>query len=480
MFRRSKAAQRSQELVFLDPDDDLGTIRSKLESTTAEEVYLVVPRRSPVLRTPLEFRILARVANELSSETIIVSDNPTRRRLAEHEGFRTRRSLRTLKHLMLRPDQRPPLFVVPDWVPGLLPVLSFLLPVGAAATLAAVAIPQMRVTLVPQTTPVGRDLEITVDPAAQALDPARAILPGEVITQEVTERGALPIPAERTVGKDKARGEIIILNSRPQPHVLQKGTRVMVEGGPKFVLDQEVSAPPGVPVRAGITAVDAGSAGNVRAGAITAFDGFDASGLAITQQRPTTGGTDRQARVVTEEDIARLRQDLLAQARRDAVGQLRTRAGQDRSLPDETIQVQPRGEKFDQQLGQEADQLTGTLTAQATAVAFENARFNELVAQILVRDAGGGSTLSGDPKISPPAIQSVQGQTIKLRTRAEGVVVQEINAAQLQERLRGTTPEEAEARVARISGLAQQPRVEITPSWAPRAFRVDVVVQGPR
>ena len=37
-FRRAQVAPRSQELVFLDADDDLGTIRSKLESSSAEEI----------------------------------------------------------------------------------------------------------------------------------------------------------------------------------------------------------------------------------------------------------------------------------------------------------------------------------------------------------------------------------------------------------------------------------------------------------
>src|SRR5207253_6432439 len=95
LFRRRKVLPRSQELVFLDADDDLGTIRSKLESSTAEEIFLVIPRRSSVLRTPLEFRILARIANELSSETVMVTEDGSRRRLANQEGFRTRRGLRT-------------------------------------------------------------------------------------------------------------------------------------------------------------------------------------------------------------------------------------------------------------------------------------------------------------------------------------------------------------------------------------------------
>src|SRR5207253_5129001 len=94
-FRRAQVAPRSQELVFPAADDDLGTIPSKLESSSAEEIYLVIPRRSSVLRTPLEFRILARIANEMSSETVLVTDDPSRRRLANQEGFRTRRGLRT-------------------------------------------------------------------------------------------------------------------------------------------------------------------------------------------------------------------------------------------------------------------------------------------------------------------------------------------------------------------------------------------------
>src|SRR5918911_3193716 len=116
-FRRAKVVPRSQELVFLDADDDLGTIRSKLESSSAEEIYLVIPRRSSVLRSPLEFRMMARIANEMSSETVLVTDDPSRRRLANQEGFRTRRSLRTLRHLMLAPGQHPPRFVMPDWLP---------------------------------------------------------------------------------------------------------------------------------------------------------------------------------------------------------------------------------------------------------------------------------------------------------------------------------------------------------------------------
>src|SRR5919206_3011449 len=108
----------TQEVVFLDLDDDLGTVRAKLESSAADEVYLVIPRRSPILRTPLEFRILARMTHQLSSETIIVTGDGSRRSLAKQEGLRTRRSVRSLRHLSRPPGTRSwGLPGIPDWFP---------------------------------------------------------------------------------------------------------------------------------------------------------------------------------------------------------------------------------------------------------------------------------------------------------------------------------------------------------------------------
>ena len=34
--------------------------------------------------------------------------------------------------------------------------------------------------------------------------------------------------------------------------------------------------------------------------------------------------------------------------------------------------------------------------------------------------------------------------------------------------------------LARLSGLAEAPSVDLLPAWAPRAFRIDVNVQGPK
>ena len=482
-FRRTKAVPRSQELVFLDADDDLGTIRSKLEASSAEEIYLVIPRRSSVLRTPLEYRILARIANEMSSETILVTEDPSRRRLAHQEGFRTRRGLRTLKHLMLAPDQHPPRFVLPDWIP--LPSFASFLSLVGAITIVALAVlvvyPTMRVTLVPQTNPISRMVDITIDPDAKAADASTATLPGQLVTAMVDVSDSLPIPSDRTIGRDKAHGEVVITSQRPQSFTLPKGATVRVDGGPRFVTDQDRPLPPKVPVRIGITAADPGTQSNVGVGAITRFDGTGFEELDVTNQRATSGGTDRQAKVVTEEDRKALEDKLRQQAHDKGFTLLQQRAGTEQTLPEPTLSVDPKAEvKFDQDVGAEAEQLTGRMSAGVSGTVFQNRAYNDLVNQVLERSAGADSRLGAPAQLEVPGVLKVDGHKVVLRCLANGVLESSIDTRGLGDALRGSTPQDARAYLARLSGLAEPPAVDMTPAWAPRAFRIDVVVRGPK
>jgi hypothetical protein len=470
--------------VFLDADDDLGTIRSKLEASSAEEIYLVIPRRSSVLRTPLEFRILARIANEMSSETILVTDDSSRRRLAHQEGFRTQRSLRSLKHLMLAPGQRAPLFSVPDWLPlpSLASLLTFLLLFVLPIAAVVAFYPSMQVTLVPQTTSLERTVDVTVDPDARTADTASGTLPATTLSEQVQVSESVLIPGDRTLGRDKARGEVVIVNQRSAPFTLPRGTTVRVDGGPKFVVDQERPLPPRVPVRVGVTAADAGSAGNVAAGQITQFEGNGLEQIDVSNQRPTTGGTDRQAKVVTEEDRKNL-EDKLRQAARDrGFAQIQRQAGPEQTVPEPSVSITPapNGFTFDQEIGAESDQLTGRLTAAVTATVFQNRAFNDLVNQVLEQSAGSDARLGAPARLEVPGVLRVDGKKVLLRVKATGVLESAIDPASITNALRGSSPQEARAYLGRISGLAEPPTIDIVPAWAPRAFRVDVSVRGPK
>jgi baseplate J-like protein len=481
-FRRAQVVPRSQELVFLDADDDLGTIRSKLESSSAEEIFLVIPRRSSVLRTPLEFRILARIANEMSSETVLVTDDPSRRRLANQEGFRTRRGLRTLKHLMLAPDQSPPRFVVPDWVP--LPTFTSLLSTIGLLVIAGLAIfgfyPQMHVTVVPQTRTVNQSVDVTVDPDVKTADATAASLPATLLSVPVDVSGSVPVPSDRTIGSDKAHGEVIVTSQRPTTSSLAKGSVVRVDGGPSYTTDQDINLPPRVPVRVGVTAVDAGTVGNVAAGDISTFDGNGYDQLQVTNQRPTSGGTDRQAKVVSNDDRKTLEDMLRKNARDKGFAQLQQKAGPDQTLPEMSLVVEPGTLTFDQDVGAESDQLTGRLTTNVSGTVFQNLAYNDLVGKVLEQKSGNGWQLGAPVKVDTPGVLKVDGHKVVLRCDASGLLQSSVDADGIKRALTGSSLQDARAYLTRLSGLAEAPNVVITPQWAPRAFRIDVNVQGPK
>jgi hypothetical protein len=185
---RTDPRAESQDVIVADRNDDLGSLRAKLESTQADEVFLVLPGEAGVLRTVLDFRVFARMLQSLASDVVIVSGNGDRRRLARTAGFRTRRSLRGLLHL-LPPDQaerfRFKWYRFWRWLP-LLSLLALFVPtvvVLVVAALLVVLVPELRVTLSPATDVDSVLLDLRVDPSVAQPDPVARRLPAATLEQ---------------------------------------------------------------------------------------------------------------------------------------------------------------------------------------------------------------------------------------------------------------------------------------------------------
>ena len=124
--------------------------------------------------------------------------------------------------------------------------------------------------------------------------------------------------------------------------------------------------------------------------------------------------------------------------------------------------------------------MSGRLRATVSATAFRNLAYNELVGQVLARSAGPDSKLNAPAEVKTPGFIKMEGRKAVLRSDASGVLVRDIDARKITDALRGSTPRDAYAYLERLSGLAEPPVIELTPSWAPRAFRIDVTIRGPK
>ena len=476
----------TQEVVFLDLDDDLGTVRAKLESTGADEVYLVIPRRSPILRSPLEFRILARLTHELSSETIIVTADGSRRSLARGEGLRTKRSVRSLRHLSRPPGSRGlwlPSF--PDWIPlpSFAGLLLTLLVAGLAVFIALGVVPVMKVTVSAQTLPQQQDVEVIVDPNARQADLSRRTIPGETLQQRVEVVASQSTSGGKRLGRDKARGEVVFLSQNNQPVTIPRSTVLVANNGAKFLTDLDVQVAPfsqGV-AKVGITAADAGSLGNVDARQIARIEGLNAPNITPRNNAATGGGTDRDGKAVSPDDVTRLKEQLQNRAREQALAELYARTGGDRSLVQQSLRLRNEGETIEPGVDAEAEQVTGRFAVVATATVFKNVDYNGMIQQTLLAAAGTGFDLPiGQLGVGTPEVMNVDDGRVRLKSRSQATLVRQVDAEDVVEAIRWKTIPEARASLARMEGIAGSPRIELTPEWAPRAYRTEVSVAAPR
>ena len=484
MLRKRPGPARSQELIFLDTDDDLGTVRAKLESSPAEEVFLVVPRGAGTLRTPLEYRILARMAHELSTDVTIVSTEGTRRQLARQEGLRTRRGYGSVRHLAEAAGApRPGPLAVLDSLPlpsfSALFVLIVILVLGLVGLL--VAAPVMRVTLTPVSQSFQRDVELVVDPSERTPDPATGVLPGEPLQHRFEVSGSVPATGQKDVGRDPARGEIVFSNGSPNAVVLPARSTVVARNSVRFLLDGEVRVGAysyGI-ARVGVTAQERGSIGNIGANQIASVDP-PIDRLTVANPRPFTGGTDRPAKAVTAADHARLREQLLQRAREQALAEFAARGGEASSIPAVSVDVKVESESFKPAIEAEGDQLSGSMTVSASAVGWKNQSLNELVQTMLVARFGPDFELPIEQlRLTPPEVLENQDGLMRLRIKADAMVVHKVDPGPVAEQLRWKSGSEARSLLASVPGVSGA-RVDLSPPWAPRALRVEVDVAAPK
>jgi hypothetical protein len=194
-----------------------------------------------------------------------------------------------------------------------------------------------------------------------------------------------------------------------------------------------------------------------------------------------TGGTDRPARAVAAADQVKLKEALLERASEQAIAEFASRGGSGKSIPREALQLRIENESYQPAVEAEADQLAGTLNVAATALAWENQAFNNLVQAMLLTRFGQQYDLPLDQlRMPPPEVLEARNQRLRLRVKADAVVVHNLSPAPIENELRGKSPSEASSILRRLPGLAGSPRVEISPSWAPRAYRVEVAIGSPK
>src|ERR1700686_1544154 len=95
-----------EQIIYLDPNDELTRVRERIEEVPARRIILVVPQQTQ-MRSNVGWRLLHARSREIGKEIQVISPDRQVRAVAKAAGFRVRDSQESSQSGKNRPSTRP-------------------------------------------------------------------------------------------------------------------------------------------------------------------------------------------------------------------------------------------------------------------------------------------------------------------------------------------------------------------------------------
>jgi hypothetical protein len=523
-----------EQIIYLEPDDDIPIIRDRLEWAQAQRVLLVVPPKSRELRSLVNLKLLGRHARNESLKVALVTRDPRIIELSREADLVTFGSVEaaqrsrwlsddgaeaeTLTGVYQRPtahaeaeletsldlpeppikDARRPRHL-PRFrprsergVPRAILALSFLvLALLVTVSIAAVVVfvyPEGRIQLSPASQEIRAELVVRANPEAERIDYAALDIPARLVQVELSNVGRIPPTATEDMPSDRAGGTVSFVNRTDQQITIPVSTTLSTSSGTtvRFMTVQTATVPAAFNAitQTEVIAVDPGPIGNVAAGQINRIpDPVLGRQVTVINEAATGGGTMAPAGVVTRADKDRLQAIVLQQVQQEGYSQLLAGLADQEFIPPESLIVIPLDSFYTPNLeGEVTDLLTLEMRAvvRGTAIGGQNA--NQLALAALQ------SQVPTNYHLDPRSLEFVAGQVVGVEERAvsfqmqaAGEAVAEIDDRQVAKEVRGLSIEEALIFLRQGHPLSEDPEIVVEPDWLghlpwfPFRIAVDVV-----
>jgi hypothetical protein len=346
-------------LIYLDVDDEITSAAARIRGAGTEKIGVVLPYGSRLATSRINFRLLAREADERSKRIEIICGDASARALAQAAGLTVHPSVAAFEGRVPNPAGVPPTPAAVGIAAGgatgaappedaektkpraiekprakspKVPVVGPPRPPMRTRTAAALGVallvlallgayaaitflPTATILLHPRSEAI-RPLELTIEARtdAQAPDGEALVIPAERITFQLSSRATFPATGKKTV-ETKATGNVLFSNFDTGGGTeIAAGSIVKTPSGVQFKTLATVSLPNAtiqfpftiVPSTSsvGIEALEAGPQGNVGNNTITVVPkGKNKNLLKVTNTEATSGGGRTDSTVVSQGDI---------------------------------------------------------------------------------------------------------------------------------------------------------------------------------
>jgi hypothetical protein len=495
-----------QQIIQLTPEDDITSIRAKIESAEFSRVVLVVPRGCAALANDRGLQLLRRAAEDAGLQLGLVTHDYQVHDRAGAFGFPVFNSIAQAQHSQWRMEPLSPDVVqgTPrgSAVPGTHQASAStdlfrqwwgVVAVGIVAcfvlcALATVFVPTATVRLVPSALALSVSGEILADPSITQVNSETRSVPARRITEEISGTLSLKTTTDKSIPNAPSTGTVIFSNMRGEDTLVPQGTIVMTSAGVpiRFTTVTTATIPAGVSqrVEVPIQAVEPGPTGNVKELAINSIEGPLAISAKVINLKPTASGTLKPVKVVTADDKKKLEAQLLQLMRQQGYDLLRKSLKTNEFMPAEAVLLDVGDEMYDHSVDDPSDTLNLRIVGTAFGLAIDYDDVDVLTRALLEKQLQKGyQLLPSEVQADTLPGGKYQGIALRLPVRGVGYATPQIDTNKVAAALQGKTMQEAEAYLSSAINLGKPPEISISPIGWNRfpwlGFRIAVFVDQP-
>jgi hypothetical protein len=520
-----------EKILKLENTDDITAIRSRIDFTflpapvlpgqitdkpEKRRLLLIVPRKNKTLRSLVNMKLLARVAQNKAIEMAIVSGHPTVRDYAKEAGVRAFGSTKAAKWagwMKSKPPVTPPDETLPPVAPvegeeekvdtkdkkrtkktgskrrerkkyvviqgkgrvGILQqlgallalvILAFVLVFGAFALL-----PEATVTITPVAQTIETKLVVKADPEVESVDFQSLTFPARATQVELDLSDKIETIETELAPTGYAEGIVTFINRTEDEQVIPISTTLSTSVGEqiKFIIIETATITAGIgettPTLA--IAVEPGPKGNVQAGQINRFEEPSYALLArVVNEQAFEGGTMEPAKIVVQADKERLQAHLRQKIQQEGLRQLEESLGEQEFIPPETLQVIVLDVTYKEFSGDFSDTFGGEMQAVVRGTVVGGYNANRLALAALEAQVPPGYELDvKDLHFAAGEVLDVRDRIVTFRVFANGKVIPVIDPHAVADEIAWLPVGEAQARLNQRYELAAVPGVELKPDW---------------
>lgn len=499
------------QIIRLDSDDDIVSVKDRLDWSDERRVLLVLPENNGVLNQGLDLVQVRRHADRRRIEVGLVTADKETARQARALGlptFATVAEGRSSRRGWWRGRRRSERVGLPTiggvrpagwrfrrrldsrksgetagqssrshrrrWLLRYVLILLFFMTLAFAYVVFIYTVPRATITLQPEVQPVQVVEQIVADPQAETAVAANMVILAHSITVTQTWQADVETTGTVLVPDAAARGQVVFTNLMDEAVTVPAGTAVStVDSAVVFqtVNAVTVAAAVGSTAEVAVVALEPGPESNVEADQIVQIEEPFAAQVQVRNQEALSGGGAREAAAVAETDRTRLRSQVLQFLQAVALEEMEAQLGEREFLASASLRVvEILEEDYSHAAGEQADRLSLQMRAVLRATAVDTTVASALVYDALAAQAPDGQALiPGGITFESREVLGVDEQgRVTFVMGGEGAVTPELDLAPSLEAIAGQEPGLAMTYLYEQLPLREVPTVRIWPSWFDR------------